>query len=163
SKSISSKGGLSKLAQKELLRESGGSVTEEIQTDFARQVLGFKKIDQLPELERVASEKQAAEIIEKIRNLKSLQAQHLLTKGELEEAIARIRKELAKNADDVNAGVYRYSADEIVDLSKTAINRQTVSVVGRYFDNNTKTFTNFLKSYDQRLFSDSSKLALFRL
>lgn len=163
SKSISSNGGLSKLAQKELLRESGGSVTEEIQTDFARQVLGFKKIDQLPELERVASEKQAAEIIEKIRNLKSLQAQNLLTKGELEEAIARIRKELAKNADDVNTGIYRYSADEIVDLSKTTINRQTVSVVGRYFDNNTKTFTNFLKSYDQRLFSDSSKLALFRL
>lgn len=162
-KSISANKNLSRLAQKELLRESGGSVTEEIQTDFAKQVLGFKKVNQIPELERVANEKQAAEIIEKIRNLKSLQAQNLLTKGELEEAIIRIRKELARNADELNAGIYRYNSDQIVDLSKTAINKQTVNVVGRYFDNNAKTFTNFLKSYDQRLFSDSSKLALFRL
>lgn len=163
SKSVAGNQHLSKLAQKELLRESGGTVTEEIQTDFARQVLGFKKSELLPELERVANEKQAAELVDKIRNLRSLQSQGLISKGDLEEAIVRIRKELAKNSDDVAQNLYRYNADEIVDLSHSAINDQTVKTVAKYFNNNTREFLTFLKSYDQRLFSDSSKLALFRL
>ncbi|MDD0851485.1 hypothetical protein HBN50_00190 [Halobacteriovorax sp. GB3] len=161
SKAIARNSSLSKEAQKSALRESGESIGEDAQTEFARHVLGMDGKQMIPELERVAKERDLKEILVRIQRVKDLQAQGLMTKSELKESVKRITNDLAKHTakDD---HVYKFVSNEVAYYSKEAVDQRTAEVVSAYFHNNDKMMLDYLKSLDSLLLSKHSKLAKAR-